>query len=318
MTTVTPVTTYANPTMPKKIAVLSGGPSSEHEISLASGRNVAGGLRIQGHRIEEITVGKDGSFSIPPEELTSFDICFIAMHGPYGEDGTIQAILESIGVPYTGSDAKASFLGMDKIASRSIWLHRGLPVVPFEVVRSEIHAQGLPERFPLPLVFKPFNQGSSVGVSIVKSEDQIKKAYEAAASFSVPVMVDRYIQGREINAGILGEEPLPLIEIVPKKEFFDYEAKYNPSLADEITPAPLDRQTTERIQEVALRAFKALGCRGFARVDLFLGEDGEIYLSEINTIPGLTENSLFPKEAKAAGIEFPQLLEKIIYESLPR
>jgi D-alanine-D-alanine ligase len=295
----------------KKIAVLMGGPSPEYDVSLSSGNNVAESLDRNLFKVSHVVIGKDGSFPIPLDELSKFDVAFLALHGPFGEDGAIQAILERVGLCYTGSGVGASRLGMDKIASKMLFRMKGIPTPEFKVVGNMSELSRTAKLFGLPLVVKPSNQGSSVGVSIVLDSSMLEEAFESASRFG-PVIVERYIKGREIQAGILGGEPLPLIEIRSKKEFFDYEAKYSPGLARETTPAPLDTKTTRKIQEMGLRVFKEIGCRGFGRVDLFLEDNGEILVSEVNTIPGLTKSSLFPKEAAAGGISFPELLEKII------
>ncbi|HEB13995.1 MAG TPA: D-alanine--D-alanine ligase [candidate division WWE3 bacterium] len=297
--------------MRKKIAVLMGGPSPEYEVSISSGNNVVENLDGIRFEVSPVVIGKDGSFPFPLEQLSKFDVAFLALHGPFGEDGTIQAILEQIGLPYTGSAVAASRLGMDKIASKMLFRMKGIPTPEFRVVDSVDELANTAQLYGYPLVVKPSNQGSSVGVSIVRDPSTLVAAFTSASQFG-PVIAEKYIKGREIQAGILGDEPLPLIEILPKKDFFDYEAKYNSDLAEEIVPAPLDKKTTEEIQKLGLRAFRALACRGLGRVDLFLQDDGEIFVFEVNTIPGLTKNSLFPKEAAAAGITFPALLERII------
>ncbi len=297
--------------MRKKVVVLMGGPSPEHEVSISSGNNIVENLDQARFEVSPMVVGKDGSFPVPLDQLSQFDVAFLALHGPFGEDGTIQAILEQVKLPYTGSAVAASRLGMDKIASKILFLMKGIPTPEFKVVGKEEELTKIAQLYGYPLVVKPSNQGSSVGVSIVRDPSKLATAFASASRFG-SVIAERYIKGREIQSGILGDEPLPLIEISSKKEFFDYEAKYSSGLAEETTPALLDKEVTEEIKKLGLQAFRALGCRGFGRVDLFLQEDGEIFVSEVNTIPGLTENSLFPKEAAAAGIAFPELLERII------
>ena len=297
--------------MKKKIAVLMGGPSPEYEVSLQSGENVIRNLDRKNFDVSGILVSKDGRFPTPLKSLRKFDLAFIAMHGPFGEDGTIQTILDEIGVAYTGSESAASRLGMDKIASKNLFIKKGIPTPDFRVVENVGEIKEAAESFGLPLMIKPSNQGSSVGVGIVRTPADFSKAFAKAARFG-PVIAEKFVQGKEIQAGILGESPLPLIEIRPQNEFFDYAAKYTPDLSEEITPAPLDEKTTKRIQQLALAAFRILGGRHFGRVDLFLTEDGTALVSEVNTIPGLTENSLFPKEAAAAGITAPELFGRII------
>jgi len=298
-----------------KIAVLCGGPSSEYNVSLASGENVIKNLNPAFFKTKKIVIDRNGKSPIKFKDLTKFDLAFIAMHGPFGEDGTIQAIFEQLHVPYTGSGVSASILGMDKIASKNLFSAAGFNLAPFRVVVNQDELKEASSRFGFPLIVKPFNQGSSVGVSLVEVPAELGDAFSCAVAYG-PVLAEKYIRGREIQAGILGGEPLPLVEIRPKRKFFDYEAKYDPALSEEITPAPLDKKTTTKIQEVALASFRLLGCRHFGRVDLFLSDEGEIIVSEINTIPGLTENSLFPKEARAAGIEFSELVDRIVRMAL--
>lgn len=294
-----------------KVAVLCGGPSPEHEVSLASGENVLRNLDSRRFVAEKIVIDKSGKFPIPLEGLKKFDLAFLAMHGPFGEDGTIQAILESLGVLYTGSGVAASILGMDKVASKRLFAAAGFNIAPFQVTENLKDLFKIAKVFGFPLIVKPSNQGSSIGVSLVEKSGELAGAFDKA-SFYGPVIAEKFIRGREIQAGILGDEALPLVEIKPKRKFFDYEAKYDPSLSEEITPALVDQKMTERIQDIALGVFKLLGCRHFGRVDLFYSDEGEVIVSEINTIPGLTENSLFPKATAAAGLAFLQVLEKII------
>lgn len=298
-----------------RVVVLSGGPSPEHKVSLASGENVFSAFDRAKFEPKLVVWGRDSMPPLAAKGFRQFDVVFIAMHGPFGEDGTVQAFLELLGIPYTGSGVAASRLAMDKVASKLLFRSVGIPTVEYKVVEQGEAALKALENIGIPCVVKPSAQGSSIGVSIVRRRQEFKKAFAEAIKFDGRVIVERYIKGREINCGILGNQnpiSLPLIEIIPKKEFFDFEAKYDPALAEEITPAPVDRETTQKMQEMAVRAYRILDCRGFARVDMFLEEGGKSYVSEINTIPGLTENSLLPKEAQAAGITFPQLLEMII------
>lgn len=321
-----------------KVAVLCGGPSPEHEVSLASGKKIFNVLDRDKFEPELIIWERDDTPPVSGEEFRRFDLVFIAMHGPFGEDGTVQAFFELLDVPYTGSGVAASRLGMDKVASKLFFRSAGIPTPENKAAERVEQGFRALEVVGLPCVVKPSAQGSSVGVSIVRRRREFKEAFSKAIKFDGRAIVERYIEGREINAGILGNQKpiaLPLIEIVPKREFFDYEAKYgslaalenhvpsraqgyDPALAEEITPAPLDRKITKEMQEMAVRAYQALGCCGFARVDMLLEEGGRIYVLEVNTIPGLTKNSLLPKEARAAGIKFPQLLEMIIDFALER
>lgn len=338
-----------------RVAVLMGGKSAEHEVSLASGMEVVKNLDPQKYGVLPVVIDKSGQKwqigqSVKPRlnqrpatikkkaksssklvllqkslpksiDDQQVDVVFIAMHGPFGEDGTIQGMLELAGLSYTGSGVLASALGMNKIASRKIWLNDGVPVVPFAVIRKGENSAVSLSKFSYPFVVKPSNQGSSVGVSIVRKREELKKALELAFSYSYEVLLEKYIKDKEVTCGVIGNEKplaLPLVEIVPKHEFFDYACKYTAGLCQEIVPARVSKKTTKKIQEIAVKAYKSIGCQGFGRVDMFLDADGKIYVSEINTIPGLTANSLLPKEARAAGISFPQLLEKIINYALKK
>lgn len=298
-----------------KVAVLCGGPSAEREVSLSSGKQVFKALDSRRFKPELVVWGRDRTPPLSIEEFKRFDVVLIVMHGPFGEDGTVQAFLELVGVPYTGSGVAASALGMDKVASKLVFCGAGILVPDYRVAHTVDQARRALGNLGLPCVVKPSAQGSSVGVSIVRKKRDLPQAFSAAVRYDGRVIVERYIKGREFSCGVLGNRDptaLPLIEIVPKTEFFDYTAKYVPGMAEEITPARLPRRIAFKMQDAALTAYRALGCRGFARVDMFLEEGGKIYTLEVNTIPGMTENSLLPKEARAAGIEFPKLLEMII------
>lgn len=339
-----------------RIAVLMGGKSPEHEVSLQSGREVVKHLNPQKYEVLPVVISRDGKkWQIADKQkllhsparveqianskwqiangkklatrdgnflaargVGKVDLVFIVMHGPYGEDGAIQGMLETLGLPYTGSGILASALGMNKVVSRKLWREDGLTVPRFEVARSKTDFKKVLKEFSFPLVVKPVAQGSSVGVTVAHSEKEILPAFEKAIVFDGQVIVEEYIAGREITCAILGNEnptPLPLVEIIPKTEFFDYDAKYDPALCDEIVPARIFSQLTKKIQEIAIRAYKIISCSGFGRVDMILGKDGKIYILELNTIPGLTANSLLPKAAKEAGLEFPRLLDKIIEDA---
>lgn len=238
------------------------------------------------------------------------------MHGPHGEDGSIQGFLELTGKLYTGSGILASALGMNKIYSRKIFTQEGL-LVPKTVIvnKDNLKKSSTFENLNFPLFVKPSNQGSSVGTSKVRNKSELAKAIDIALSFGADALIEEFIDGIEITGGILGQKPLPLVEIVPKKDFFDYQAKYDPKLSDEIVPARFNPKLTKKTQQIALRAFNAIGCHGFGRVDM-IAKDSDIYVLEVNTIPGLTPVSLLPKAALAAGISYSQLLDKIIKYSI--
>lgn len=302
----------------RRIVVLVGGPSSEADISRQSGSEVAKALVSLGHQVFPLELDNnlvENLKKIQPE------VVFVALHGRPGEDGTVQGVLELLGLPYTGSGVLSSALAIDKLISKKIFRAEGLEIADY-LVFLEVEWHKEPARlkkeiaeFGYPVVVKPVSQGSSVGVALVKKEEMLSEALARAFTYDQVVIVEEWVDGREIQVGVLGnDEPvaLPPIEIISKKEFFDFDAKYTPGLAEEITPAPISSQLSEVAQKVAVKAYQALGCRGFARVDMFLTKNGKFLISEINTIPGLTANSLFPKEAKEAGINFPELCQKLI------
>lgn len=300
------------------VAILMGGRSPEHEISLISGREVLKNLDSKKYNPVPITISRAPSDNDKIQKTIEHhhcDVAFIAMHGPYGEDGTIQGLLELIGIPYTGSGVLASALGMNKIYSRKLFTQAGLIVPKYIVITKNQNVQEEKfKEFNLPYFVKPYNQGSSIGASKVNQVSELQKALASAFAVSEKVLVEEYVSGREITGSVLGNEnpkPLPLVEIVPKHDFFDYEAKYNERLTDEIVPARISQALTRKAQESALLAYQTLDCRGFGRVDMIIKED-EVYVLEVNTIPGLTPVSLFPKAARAAGISYPKLLDKII------
>ena len=303
-----------------------GGKSPEYEISLMSGEKVVKNLDPKKYDILTIIVSRNGKYfdfngkkySFGQLSIVSCQLFFIAMHGPYGEDGTVQGFLELIGVPYTGSGVLASALGMDKIYSRKLFTQEGLKTPRYLIFEKGDNIGEILKQFSFPIFVKPSNQGSSIGSSKVGKKKDLKKALELALSLSRFALVEEYIKGIEITGSILGNhnpKALPLVEIVPKKEFFDYEAKYADNLTDEIVPARIADQLTRKAQESAITAYQVLGCRGFGRVDMIIKND-DVYVLEVNTIPGLTPMSLLPKAAQAAGISYPQLLDKIIFFAL--
>jgi len=296
-----------------KIVVLAGGPSSEHIVSLKTASNVVEKLNKKKYDVEQIIVSKKGKWPISPDKLAA-DVVFIAMHGAYGEDGTVQLILEKIGVPYTGSDAVASKLGMDKRKSSEIFASNGL-LVPesFNISQCEF-----------PIVIKPADGGSSVGVQIAETPNQLQEAIAEASKYSREILAQEYIRGREFTCGVLDNGlgnavALPPTEIIPvERKFFDYQAKYVSGASREVTPPDLPKKTIKAIQEIALKAHKIIGCSGMSRTDMIIkdSEQSKIYVLEINTIPGLTETSLLPQQALAAGIVFAELLDRIIEAAL--
>ena len=298
-----------------KIGVLMGGPSQEREVSLKSGAAVIAALTELGLEVAGIDIKSDD-----PQEAVSavqrekIDCAFLALHGRFGEDGTIQEILEAIKLPYTGSGVTASRLAMDKSASLEIFKNSGLRVPDYVVIeKSErVSAAAKCRRFGLPLVIKPAAQGSSIGLSIIRKLEEFEQAVDFAFGSGDKIIISVYIPGREMTVGILDENPLPVVEIIPKNEFFDYEAKYKHGLTDYEVPAKLDKSIAENIKSAALSAHKALGCFGYSRVDIILGSDDLPYILEVNTIPGMTATSLLPKAANADGIGFAALCLKLI------
>ena len=287
-----------------RVAVLMGGPSAEHDVSLKSGAMVAENFDPKKYAVQKVVIERNGRWPISLSFLKKrCDAAFIVMHGEYGEDGTIQEILEKAKIKFTGSGSKASRLGMDKLASSAIFKKSGLRV-PGD-------AQSLP------LVVKPADRGSSVGVSIVKSVRELPEAVTLALKYSNSLLLQEFIHGRELTCGVVevGNEvrALPPTEIISKaSEFFDFKAKYVAGASREITPAELSPQKTKEVQNAALLAHKAIGAKGLSRTDMIMDNAGRIYVLEINTIPGMTKTSLLPQQAKAAGISFPKLLDLIV------
>ncbi len=300
-----------------RVAVLMGGPSAEHEVSLNSGKNVLRSLDKKKYEAKAVVVSKKGLWPFPVKDLKKkFDLVFIAMHGEYGEDGTIQKILDKIKIPYTGSGARASALGMDKNKTQKAFERAGLRVPLYTTNLRKVSAIGMP------LVVKPLDRGSSVGVTIVHSYGDFVPALKTALRYSPSLMFERFIKGKEFTCGVVDYhgQTVALLptEIVPKvSHFFDYQAKYTDGGSEEITPPRyLSQQQIAQLQKTAVQAHQAIGCRGYSRTDFILGNDGKFYVLEINTLPGLTEASLLPKAARAVGIKFPELLDIIIQSSL--
>jgi D-alanine-D-alanine ligase len=295
---------------PLHVAVLMGGPSREREVSLQSGRMVSEALRRAGLNVTSMDV-KGPGFVLP----AGVDVAFIAMHGAFGEDGHLQQILEEHGVPYTGSDQGSSARAFDKQTAKECFAEAGIPTPRGVEVNGD---WSVLEEMEWPLVVKPSRQGSSVGVSIVHHRAELQQALESARQFDSHVLVEEFVKGREFTVGILGRRALPVVEIRTADGWFDYEHKYTPGAAEEICPAPLDAVMTARAQDLARRAHECLGCRDVSRVDLMLNEAGQFYVLEVNTIPGMTANSLLPKAARAAGLEMEALCLQLVDMALAR
>ncbi len=285
-----------------------GGPGSEREVSLATGRGVAKALRSLGVEVIEIDV-RDENFQLPGD----VDLAFITIHGTFGEDGQIQKILECRGIAYTGDGVSASEIAFDKIRTKQKFQEHGVTTPPWEV----IHSAQRPT-IPLPIVVKTPRQGSTVGVVIVKNENELESAIDEALKYDRDLLIEKFVAGRELTIGVLGEQALPILEIIPKGGFYDFNSKYpflNPQAgggAEHVCPANIDAAKTKQIQQLALRAFQAAGLQVYARVDAILSDDGEAFVLEVNTIPGMTETSLLPEAAAAAGIPYPDLCARII------
>ena len=294
----------------KRIGVLFGGLSAEREVSLKSGAAVHEALVAQGYNAVGIDVGRDLADVLKRECI---EVAFIALHGRYGEDGCVQGLLELLQIPYTGSGVLASALAMHKLYSKQVFAANGILTAPFRCYRRNetVNLADLP--FNLPLVVKPVQEGSSVGVSIVKEEGQLAQALELAFLHDEEILIEEYIKGQEVQIGILDDRPVGAIEIVPKNEFYDFEAKYTDGMAEHLFPARLEPALYEKAQQVGVAAHRALGCKAYSRVDLLVTSGGNCYVLEVNTLPGMTALSLLPEiAAKGAGLSFEALVSRII------
>ena len=292
-----------------KVAVLLGGKSAEREVSLKSGGMVLKALRSKGvdaHAFDP----KEKDFAALEKER--FERVFIALHGRFGEDGTVQGILEWLGIPYTGSGVLASALAMDKLRTKRIWAAEGLPTAPHVVLTAESDFKAAARKLGLPIFVKPAREGSSVGMTKVKRVGDLEEAFALAVNYDPVVIAEKFIDGPELTAAILGETVLPVIRIETPREFYDYEAKYIANDTRYLIPCGVPKAKEKQIQALCLQAFKALGCRGWGRVDLMLDRRGKPYLLEINTAPGMTDHSLVPMAARAVGISYEELCVKIL------
>ena len=300
----------------KKIGVLMGGISSEREVSLRSGSAVFNALKKLGYTAVAIDAASNICEMLKKEKI---DIAFLVLHGGWGEDGSIQGLLEVMGIPYTGSDVISSAIAMNKAASKKIFLYHKIPVPPFIVLdKKAVSYQLSAISFEMPWVVKPAGEGSSVGVSIVRDKGQIESALKAGFSCGSEIIIEKYIEGREIHIGILNDRALGGVEVKTSLEFYSYEAKYTAGLTEYILPPQIDEAVYMKAKDIALSANRALGCLGATRVDLKIDNDGNPYVLEVNTIPGMTETSLLPKIAKEAGLDFPALVEEILKGAIER
>ncbi len=293
----------------KKTAVLMGGFGGEREISLKSGKAVLQVLKNRGYNAVDIDVGDDLIEKLEKEKV---EAAFVALHGPVGEDGTIQAVLEFLRIPYTGSGVTASSAAMDKVISKRVFDAVGIPTAEWELIERK---ESIPENVKKPLVIKPANAGSSLAVTIIGedgTEDEVKGAVSRAYEVCDRVIAETYIDGKEITVGVLDGEPLGCVEIRPKEGFYDYEHKYTPGYSEYLAPAPLDENAASLVRSLGEKVYKSLGCRGAARVDFRLPPNCGPIVLELNTVPGLTEISLLPKSAAVMGIEFEELIERML------
>lgn len=293
----------------KRIGVLMGGISREREISLKTGTAILKALQEEGYNAVGIDVSADIVACLVEERI---DAAFIALHGRWGEDGTVQGLLELLRIPYTGSGVLASALAMHKIKAKEILRFHNIPTPEF-ITPHEGEFQEPP--FPPPWVVKPASEGSTIGVGIAMERTGLEEAIRNAKGYDQEVLIERFIDGKELTVGILNGEPLPVIEIAPKEGFYDYEAKYTPGKTEYRCPAPISEEKQGEVQEISLKAYQVLGCHGCARVDLRLSAHGEIFIIEVNTVPGMTETSLVPKAAAQKGISFPHLVKAILEQA---
>jgi D-alanine-D-alanine ligase len=295
-----------------KVAVLMGGRSGEREVSLKSGGAVLSALQAQGVDAEAFDPREK-----PLHDLEGFDRVFINLHGRYGEDGCIQGALEMLQIPYTGSGVMASAIGMDKWRTKLLWRATNVVTPDFELVTATSDFAAIEKKLGLPLFVKPANEGSSLGISKVKEAGGLKAAYELAAESDPLVIAEKFVGGGEYTVGVIddgkgGFKALPIIRIVPKNEFYDFEAKYLRDDTEYLCPCGLSAEKEAQIQQEALVAFRAVGCKGWGRVDFLMDDAGNHYFLEVNTSPGMTDHSLVPMAAKAAGISFEELVVRIL------
>jgi D-alanine-D-alanine ligase len=329
-----------------RVAVISGGRSSEHEISVASARSVVEALDPEKYELAQVEIGRDGRWALPnpardelpsaaggaaetlpvpadssvPEALDAVDVVLPVLHGPFGEDGTVQGLLELAGVPYVGAGVAASALCMDKDLFKKVLRDSGIPVARHHTIRLR---DPVSNPFGYPVFVKPARLGSSVGISKVHSEDELVPAVELARRHDEKVLVEEFVAGTEVECGVLGNLDSPPIasvvgEIVPHAEWYDYAAKYDEGGSDIIVPARIDDATARRVQELAVSSFIATECEGMARIDFFVREDAEVVVNEINTIPGFTETSVYARLFEVSGIPYPKLLDRLIQLALER
>jgi len=293
---------------------MMGGLSREREISLKTGKAILKALTEKGYTVTAIDVGEDIGEKLVRGKI---ECAFLALHGRFGEDGTIQGMLELMRIPYTGSDVLASALAMHKVMAKKFLLCEKIPTPRFEVFQREEIKKGLQKKIslPLPVVVKPAREGSTIGISIVREEEELIPALKKAVEYDEEILIEEFMKGKEITVGILEDIPLPMIEIVPKSGFYDFHSKYTKGETQYILPARISREKYLYAQEISLKAFQTLGCSGVARVDLMTDENENPFVIDVNTMPGMTETSLLPKAASYAGIPFEDLVERILLKA---
>lgn len=297
-----------------KVAVVYGGDSAEREISLLSGRAVLQGLKNNGVDAHGVDKSRDVISALIDDK---FERAFLILHGRGGEDGTIQGALETIGMPYTGSGVLGSALAMDKNMAKLVWRALNIPTPDYRVINTEEDLFAAAEELKLPLFVKPVHEGSSIGATPVSNDEGLHSAWFDAARYDREVMVEKMIEGPEYTAGVLGDEALPLIKLEPSREFYDYEAKYaDDAGTNYVCPCGLPEKEEQRIRQLSLRAFEALGASGWGRVDLLCDASGNPWFIDVNTAPGMTSHSLVPMAAKQAGIDFDRLVWRILEQTL--
>jgi D-alanine-D-alanine ligase len=292
-----------------KVAVLLGGKSAEREVSLKSGALVLAALRARGMDAHAFDPAEK---SLEALIAGRYERAFIALHGRFGEDGTLQGALEWLGLRYTGSGVLGSALAMDKLRAKRLWMAEGLPTPPFEVLAATSDFRATVNRLGLPLMVKPVNEGSSIGMSKVRAAGDLEEAYALAVNYDRAVIAEKFVEGTELTAGILGEEALPLIKLETPRDFYDYQAKYVADDTRYLIPCGLSAARERELQQLCLQAFRALGCSGWGRVDLMLDRAGDPWLLEVNTAPGMTDHSLVPMAARAAGLTYEDLCMRIL------
>ena len=292
-----------------KVAVLLGGKSAEREVSLKSGGMVLAALRKKGVDAHPFDPKEKDLLELVKER---FQRVFIALHGGFGEDGTVQGVLEWLGIPYTGSGVLASALAMDKVRTKRLWAAEGLPTAPYEVLGKDTNLKAVAKKLGVPLFVKPASEGSSVGMTKVKKAGDLEEAYALAVNYDPVVIAEKFIDGAELTVAILGERVLPIIRFETPREFYDYEAKYIANDTRYLIPCGVAEKKEKELQAICLKAFRSLGCRGWGRVDLMLDKRGRPYLLEVNTSPGMTDHSLVPMAARAVGISYEDLCVQVL------